>query len=313
MKRIHHDIEFTVLRKKINRVGSIDERIALLEQLVALSPRNPRNLTLKRRYKEELETLRVKRGGKRKIVSSPFDGIHYKRQVALIGETNTGKSTLFNRLTGSDTLIQEFPYTTYRPEVQMMDYRDVSIQVIEVPALYAGDSDPAKYRFIRNSDVLCLCVKTEEDYDSVVRQMEKYYIGLRNLPSPSDVSHKNRPNNEPVEIPAFVAGWTKNISIGDLVVADINDIESISERIYTLLNIKRIYLAHLGEIKEKPLVFPADKEIKVSDFVYSVDKRILTRFKRARVVSADITIPEIQAAGLDYQLNDGDTVEIISV
>jgi ribosome-interacting GTPase 1 len=312
MKKIHHDIEFTVLRKKINRVGSIDEKISLLEQLVTLNPRNPRNLTLKRRYKEELESLRVKKGGKRRIVLSPYDAIHYKRQVALIGETNTGKSTLFNRLTGSDALVQDSPYTTYRPEVKMMDYKDVSIQVVEVPAIYAGDSDSAKYRFMRNSDVLCLCVRAEEDCDSVVRQMEKYFIGLRNLSSPSDKSHKNRPNNEPVEIPAFVASWTKNISRGDLVVADINDIEFISERIYSLLNIKRIYLVRHGEIKEKPLVFPADKEIKVSDFVYNVDKRILGRFKRARVVHDDMTIPEVQAAGLDYKLDDGDTVEIIS-
>ena len=124
------------------------------------------------------------------MVASPYDAINYKRQVLLIGETNTGKSTLLTNLTGLLTPIKESPFTTYRPEVQMMHYRSVSIQVVEVPAIYVGDSDAAKYRFIRNSNVLCVCARTKKDFDLTVQQLENHFITLTNLPSSGDKIHK---------------------------------------------------------------------------------------------------------------------------
>lgn len=311
MKKVHHDIEFMRLRKRLDRTGSIDEKITLLEQLVALNPRDPKNLSLRRKYKESIETLRLKRSTKKKVVGSPYDAISYKRQVLLLGETNTGRSTLLSRLTGAATMIKETPFATYQPEVQMMQYKDVSIQVVEVPPLYTGESDAAKYRFIKNSDVLCICARTGEDFNSTARQLENYFVILSNSPSSSNKSHKYRPNDEVIEKPALVAGWKTNMEGLNLAVIDINDIESISERIYFLFNIKRIFYLRHGEIQGKPLVFAADQEVTVSDFIERLDKRILDSFQRARVIHRDTTMPGGQTVGLDYRLSDGDMVELV--
>jgi len=313
MKKVHHDIEFMKLRKRLDHVGSIDEKIALLEQLVTLNPRDPKNLALRRKYKETMETLRVKRRTGRKAVGSLYDAISYKRQVLLVGETNTGRSTLLARLTGSLIPIKEAPFTTYRPEVQMMYHNDVPIQVVEVPPLYVGDSDAAKYRFIRNSDVLCVCARTEEDIDSTVQQLENHLVILRNSPSPNGKKHKQRPNDEVIEKPALVASWKTNVAAVNLAVVDINDIESISRQIYTLLNVKRIYYMRHGEIQGKPLVFSADQEVTVLDFVESLDERMLENLKRARVMASDTAMPSGQIVGLDYRLGDGDTVELVGL
>jgi len=312
MKKIHHDIEFTVLRKRLNRVGSVDEKISLLKQLVALNPRNPKNLALRRKYRESIETLRVKKGTKRKVVASPYDVIHYKRQVLILGATNTGKSMLLNRLTGSLALIKESSFTTYRPEEQMMDCRDVSVQVVEVPALYIGDSDTAKYRFIRNTDVLCICARTKEDFSLTIRQLENYFVILGNSPSAGGKTHQHRLNDEIIEKPAFMVSWEAEMEGENLAVIDINDIESISEQIYTLLNIKRIFYMKDGEIKGKPLVFSADQEVTVLDFIKNLDKRILASFKRAKVIHGDTTVYGVQVVGMDYTLDDGDMVELVS-
>ena len=249
MKKVHHDIEFMRLRKRLDRVGSIDEKIALFEQLVALNPRDPKNLALRRKYRETMETLRVKRRTRGRAAGSLYDAISYRRQVLLLGETNTGRSTLLARLTGSVIPVQEAPFTTHRPEVQMMYYEDVSIQVVEVPPLYVGDSDAAKYRFIRNSDVLCVCARTEEDVDVTVRQLENHFVILRDSPSPDGKKHKHRPSDEVIEKPALVAGWKTNMERVNLAVVDISDTESISKEIYALLNIKRIYYTRHGEIE----------------------------------------------------------------
>ncbi len=311
MKKIHHDIEFTVLRKKLKNTGNIEEKIALLERLVSLQPRNPRNLALRRRYRDEMETLRLKKASKKRVVMSPYDGIHYKRQVAIIGVANTGKSTLLNRLAGGDAEVKDSPYTTHKPEVQMMNYHGVSIQAIEVPALFPGDTDTAKYRFIRNADVVCLCVKTGKDYDSAVRQLAENSVLMVNEPL-SVEKIKNTSSEDIIEKPAVVAGWKPDTEVENLTVVDINDIGSVSKCIFELFNLQSIYLLLNGEVQEKPQVFPAEQEVTVYDFINSLDKRLLKRFKRVKISHNDASIPDVQSAGLEYKLADGDTVEIIS-
>jgi ribosome-interacting GTPase 1 len=311
MKKIHHDIEFTVLRKKLKNTGSIEEKISLLERLVALQPRNPKNLALRRKYREEMETLRLKKASKKTVTISPYEGIHFKRQVVIVGETNTGKSTLLNRLTGANMEIKDTPYTTYRPEVRMMSVKSVAMQVVEIPAFFDGDTDTAKYRFIRNTDVMCLCVKNEDGYNSTVEQLMNYSI----VPVNEPLSSKNKQQKAGMEIiekPAVVASWNPAIEGSNLTVLHINDKDSISEGIYRLFNIKRVFLALRGEIQEHPRIFPVEQEVTVYDCISSLDRRLIKRFKRAKIIHQDRSVPDTQSAGLESTLNDGDIVEIIT-
>ena len=135
---------------------------------------------------------------------------------------------------------------------------------------------------------------------------------MEDSPSSTGKTRKNKANDECIEKPAFVASWKIKMAAGNLAVKDINDIESISKHIYSLLNIKRIFSLRRGEIQGKPVVFSADQEVTVADFIKSLDKRIQPNFKRARIIHCDATIPGVQAAGLDYKLDDGDIVELIS-
>jgi len=139
--RIHHDIEFMKLRKRIGKAKSIGEKIEVLEQLVGLNPRDPKNLSLRKKYREELRLLKVKKHQKKKVTQSFYEQIRFKKQTVLVGKTNTGKSTLLSRLTGSKPAIGDAPFTTYKPEIGIMNYKDVAIQIIELPSLYRDDSD----------------------------------------------------------------------------------------------------------------------------------------------------------------------------
>jgi len=53
--------------------------------------------------------------------------------------------------------------------------------------------------------------------------------------------------------------------------------------------------------------------VTVSDFVKSLDKRMLEGLIRARVVDSDTTMPRGQIVGLDYNLDDGDAVELVGL
>ncbi len=58
-------------------------------------------------------------------------------RVALVGNPNVGKSSLFHRLTGVGVQVANFPGTTVEIQVGETRYRDLDIQVWDVPGCYS--------------------------------------------------------------------------------------------------------------------------------------------------------------------------------
>ncbi|MBL7054657.1 50S ribosome-binding GTPase [Candidatus Woesearchaeota archaeon] len=298
----NQNIAFMLKRKELKHVSSEDERIRVLEELVSLNPKDPLDLALRTKYKKELEVLKKKSSSKgRQISQNPYDGIRYDRQVVLVGEANSGKSTLHQRLTGSDSRIAETPFTTYKPEMGIFTYNDVPVQIVEVPPVYQGENDNNKINFIRNSDVICITAKDFDRATSVGSVLEDYLIIL----SKEAKDHKHRRKDEIIEKPTLIAGWSRFDYKGCNVV-DISSNDQIGEEIYRLLNIKRFYCFIDGRIEGKPLVFPKGLEVTVRDFA---DRLGLNRVREAKIFGSS-DVYEGQSVGLDYLLNDGDKVNL---
>ncbi len=58
--------------------------------------------------------------------------------VAIIGETNTGKSTFFNKVTRAKSPIDSYPYTTLVPYLGKMTFRNGKIFLMDIPGLEQG-------------------------------------------------------------------------------------------------------------------------------------------------------------------------------
>jgi GTPase len=71
-----------------------------------------RIIRLKKDLDEVRRTRAVQRAGRRRT-GTPV--------VALVGYTNSGKSTLFNRLTGSDVFARDMPFATLDPTIRRLD------------------------------------------------------------------------------------------------------------------------------------------------------------------------------------------------
>jgi len=309
--KIHHDVEFDKLRKRFGTTTTQEEKISLLKELVALSPRNPKSRALKAQYRAELDKLQQQRRGARKHGGhqAGYDAIHFARQVALVGPTNTGKSTLLSALTGHPHPVSSQPFTTFKPEVGTAHCEDVSVQIIEVPALYPGDSEPEKLRFLRNMDILCICAATVQDVEVAVDCLEAALIapvGHHIAPE----QHKQRPKEESVGKPAFVAAWNDACAARGLDAVLIDDVEGIGARIRDLLHLKRIYSARKGEADMQPRIFSRDREVTVEDFAAAVDRRLLDTYRRARVTGPSAGHSG-QVVGLKHILADGDIVEMV--
>ncbi|MEL7547645.1 MAG: GTPase HflX [Pseudomonadota bacterium] len=68
--------------------------------------------TLRRDLNEVRRTRQVQRAGRRR---------NEYPVIALVGYTNAGKSTLFNRLSGADVLAQDMPFATLDPTIRRID------------------------------------------------------------------------------------------------------------------------------------------------------------------------------------------------
>ncbi len=76
---------------------------------------------LRRDIEDVRRSRAIQRAGRRK---------QRKPVVALVGYTNSGKSTLFNRLTGAQVLAQDMPFATLDPTVRELDLGDGRVSVM---------------------------------------------------------------------------------------------------------------------------------------------------------------------------------------
>ena len=115
------------------------ERLEWLREMLRTIPKHKGTDHLqgdiKRRIKELSEELEgPQRGGARggpALVIRPEGAA----QIALIGPPNASKSSLHARLTGSAAQAAPYPFTTQHPEPGMMPHENISLQLVDLPAI----------------------------------------------------------------------------------------------------------------------------------------------------------------------------------
>lgn len=299
----NQNIAFMLKKRELDGASTEAERIAILQELVQLNPKDSRDLKLRTKYKKELEIV-LKRNSSKKYsnIYNPYSEIKYDRQIVLIGETDYEKSQLLYLLTGKDVNISTKHQITYAPKLSMFKYNDVPIQVIDIPSIHINDRDNQKYLFTRNSDVLCIVAKNNDEVNSIKSILENHLIFASG--ETNDLkNHKYRPKEEMVIKPSFIT--SQNIfERKDMQVINIASIEEIGNEMYRLLSIQRIYCFTNGKIDGTPLVFPSTHKITVQDFA---NKLGIRKFKEAKIYSSKAKF-EGQTVGMSYVLNDGDKV-----
>jgi ribosome-interacting GTPase 1 len=131
--------EYKAVEAAFRKARDPRERLERLREMLRAIPKHKGTDHLqgdiKRRIKELSEELeRPQRGGARggpSLVIRPEGAA----QIALIGPSNAGKSSLHARLTGSAAHAASYPFTTQYPEPGMMPHEDISFQLVDLPAV----------------------------------------------------------------------------------------------------------------------------------------------------------------------------------
>ncbi|MEM1922317.1 MAG: TGS domain-containing protein [Nitrososphaerota archaeon] len=172
---------------------TIEEKIEVLKEALSLIPDHKGTEKLRRQLRkrlaelrDELEERRVRRaGGGASEFSVKKEGWV---QAAFIGITNSGKSSLLQALTGAPSPVADYPFTTQRPFLGMMNYSGCEIQLVDLPSLLTEEFRETgmaskSIGVARNSDLLIVVLDASRDpvkqFEAIESLLEEYGITLR--------------------------------------------------------------------------------------------------------------------------------------
>lgn len=147
---------------------------------------------LARLREEVVKKASTKSGGEGYSVKKSGDAT-----VALVGFPSVGKSTLLNKITGANSEVGAYEFTTLDVIPGVLDYKDATIQVLDVPGLVRGAaSGRGRGReviaVVRNSNLVLFLLDVFQPGHYKVLIQELYDAGIRLNTSPPDVVIKRK-------------------------------------------------------------------------------------------------------------------------
>jgi len=278
--------EYFAAEKRYLDARTTEEKIKALEEMIRKLPKHKGSENLLAQLKHRLSRLKKesKTEKKKSVKSFTIEKLGCAR-VCLLGVTKSGKSSLLKALTGKDVKISDKPYATTKPEVGMMDYEGLKIQIIEIPSTF----EP-KYLGMLHTSELILCL-----IDSTQGEEQKKIL--------SEMLNKRKLLAKII----FVA-TKSDLEDGEISAMTGEGIKELKEKIWKSLEMIKIYPKPTGKPLDKPIALPVGSTVK--DFIEGVGRSLLKSFKFARIF--DKTRFSGRKVGLNYELKNGDTVEIHS-
>ncbi|MFH1591939.1 MAG: GTPase [Candidatus Woesearchaeota archaeon] len=271
------DYKYANAQEEYNNAKSDEERLQALKLMYQTCPKHKSAEKLASDIKNKIAKLKNKLQ-KQKKQSKKGGRFSLKKEgaatVALVGTTNTGKSTLLKKLTGAKVEIADYKYTTKKSEVGILDYHGIKLQVVEIPSLFENFEDspkgPAYLALIRQSDLMVLFFKTPEEKTLLNHELDQ-----------------------------------ANINIPILIY---NDQEDIADQFWKRLPLIKVRTKMPGKDPDFPPV-ALSKGSTIRSLAEHIHKDFLKNFKFARVWGKSAKFDGAQV-GLSHILKDNDLVEL---
>jgi hypothetical protein len=216
--------QYIELRTRLQQSKDPEERIELLQEMVAIIPKHKGTNKLLGELRSKLATLRKESQNKpsKHKAYNPYRIVRQGAgQVIIIGFPNVGKSSLVASLTKVHTPVASYPFTTDKPIVGMMPYENINIQLIDTPPITDELMDPNLIDLIRRVDLILLVV--DAGSDDAFEQIESIKTGLEQTKLRLVMKHDEEEDEENEFILKKV-----------IIVANKTDLEGSQDRIETL-------------------------------------------------------------------------------
>ena len=318
--------DYYEIEKRFREAETAAEKVAYLEQMYSVVPKHKGTDHLRADLRRQISKLKEEAQAKRKL-GSRASTYHIERegagQVALLGPTNTGKSSLVKALTNAEPEISPAPFTTWRPTPGMMPYENIQIQLIDTPPLAAGISEPGLFDLIRRCDLAVLVVDMQTD---PLSQLDESLLLLRQhriAPRPDVAS---TPAGERLTLVPFI--YLANKCDGPKEADDFSVLcelvgkecqllpmsasgagfDLFKRAVFEKLGVVRVYARPPGKEPDLERPFVLKKGSTVIELAAKVHRDFFEKLKTARIWGSASF--EGQMVTREYVLQDGDIVEL---
>src|SRR4030043_485364 len=142
---------------KFKQAKTTEEKIKALEIMMAVIPKHKGTEKLRGQLKSRMAKLKEELQRK-PTIGKVEQAFYIKRegtaQILLLGLPNTGKSTLFSKMTNAFSEVADYPFTTQKPIPGMMKFENLQIQLVDTPPIQLDHIEPGFPNLIRNGDAL---------------------------------------------------------------------------------------------------------------------------------------------------------------
>ncbi len=272
---VNAGVQYQLAEEEYRSANTIEEKLKALEKMYATCPKHKSSERLEQEIKGKISKFK-KLLEKEKSKKKSTQKISIKKEgaatIVLVGTVNSGKSTLLNKLTNAKARVAEYEFTTKMPEVGILDYKGIKIQVIEIPAIVENFKNTLNglmfLSIVRSADLIVLLFKTPKEKELLDKEL--YNISIRKIIY----------NNE----------------------------ENFKEIIWNNLDIIKVYTKMPGKKVSYPPV-ALKKNSCIEDLAEIVHKDFIQKFRFARVWGKSAKF-DGQLSGIKHKLEDDDIVEL---
>lgn len=174
--------------KRFRASETAEEKLEALNEMLRVMPKHKGTDGLRAELRTKIAKLQ-KEAAKQQATSKRGGSFHVPKegagQVALVGLANAGKSQLVSTVTKASADVGDYPYTTKLPQVGMMKFENVQIQLVDMPPITDQDARPWFAAVLRAADALYMMVDLEidpvDEVREVVAELAKYRIGMAGM------------------------------------------------------------------------------------------------------------------------------------
>ncbi len=246
--------EYFLAEERFQNAKTKEEKIAALEEMLRLMPRHHGSENALAQLKARLAKMKKeseKKGARHVGVKKEGEA-----QVCIVGLANSGKSTLLAKLTDARPKISVTPYTTTRPEVGMMDYKGIKVQLVEIPSTF----DPEYMSIARNADAILIAANNQKEEAIVEGVLKNNFVHARTMTAKAS-EDKERLKEKIWSSLSLMVVYTKKTAT-PMALPNGADVKDFASRIHKdfIKNFRFARISRGGRIIQAGLNYPLQDE-----------------------------------------------------
>ena len=303
--------DFLAAEKEYLQSQTTQDKIEKLKKMISLSPGHKGAENLRAQLKTRLKKLLEKQNKEKKTGKTSKKGIKKEEmQASLIGNSNSGKSSLLSILTNASPKISYSKFSTTSPQIGMMNYQGANIQLIEIPAIESEYFDKG---LANTADTILILITNLNQIKNIEDRLKKAHGKRIIVFNKSDLLTDKEKRKISATLQSkkhnFVLISTLPKEVDGQGVGGVKDeqLEELKEKILQSFDKIRVYTKEPGKEKSnRPVILEPNSTVK------KIAEKILHGFsdqvKETKIWGPSSKFPG-QKVGLQHKLKDVDVVE----